>query len=260
MNGAATIDYKLLIITGLQGSGVHRLGRIMSCYENVHWYAHTDNGETPWTFSTTDKVKEAGFSKYHYDRIIADNNYLPLIGSRIEKYWDNDGWISNWYKIMSQFDLPNTYLTYIVHDSPKYLRELFPNSFIVNLITSPEYATARHLATSAKFRINYILENQLPSYESKWVKSRNQMLLINPNATVSELWCYTNAASYDEYVNTILTENHTLNKKYIDEQEYADVTTSWDTFDPLTYERYFGRIDINYKSLCNNDQPSNTAM
>lgn len=253
MNGATSISSKLLIINALQGAGGYRLGRIFSCHANVYWYSHPDNGKTPWSFGTTDHVREAAFSKYHYDRIIADETYLPLIGSRIAKYWDNDKWINNWYHLMSQFVLPNKYLTYIVHDSPQYLRTLFPDSFIVNLISDPAHATMRHLATSARFRIDYVMERQLPDYHSAWVKDRDNLLSVCPDATEADLWAYRHNKIIDQYPAAVLAMNQTAHAVNIEQQAYADLNLDWDTLDPYQHEKYFGKIDNYHKILMQTD-------
>ena len=77
---------QLLIINSLQGGGGHRVGRIFSCFNNVYWYGHDNNGWKPWEFALNTKLKEAQFSKMHYDRILSDGTPVPLIGSRIQKY------------------------------------------------------------------------------------------------------------------------------------------------------------------------------
>ena len=51
MNGA-----NLLIINSLQGGGGHRLGRIFSCFHDVYWYAHDNNGWKPWEFALNKEI------------------------------------------------------------------------------------------------------------------------------------------------------------------------------------------------------------
>jgi len=249
MNGAVNTNYNLLIINSLPGSGGHRLGRIFSCYDSVHWYSHDCNGDYPWTFKKNDTVKEAEFSKYHYDRILKDHVYVPTIGGRIKKYWDNEFWFRNWHRIMSNLPLPNGYLTFIVHDNPKYLRRLFPESIIVNLISNPEEASERHLNTSANYRIDYKLKGQLPNYRSKWVKARDELLKINPNATEKDIWMYQNNSSYQDYCKHIKIEIQKKNELNILEKSYADITLSWYNFDPLKYQEILGPINENYNLL-----------
>lgn len=252
MSGAAHINSKLLIINSLSGGMGHRLGRIMSCYDKVHWYSHPNNGYHPWEFASTDAVRESAFSKYHYDRILPDGKHLPLIGSRIEKYWDNKYWLENWYDLISVMDLPDGYLTYVVHDSPMYVRDRFPESIIINLIGDPMSATKRHMATSAKFRIDYAMDDQLPRYRSEWVKTRDRLLVSNPSATVEDLWIYSNGGTSEDYEAYVLASNRDANLRNIDESAFANITVEWDSFDPNSHVDLLGAIDERYAMLMPN--------
>jgi hypothetical protein len=240
------IGVKLLIINSLQGGGGHRLGRLFSCYKNVYWYKHPNNGLKPWEFAQNDKIKEAIFSKYHYDRILEDGTPIPLIGSRIEKYWDNSDWYYNWRQLMANIKLPKKYITYVVHDSPSYLRLYFPKAYIVNLLSDPDYATKRHMQTSANFRINFKLIGQRPNYKSVWVKKVDELLMINPDATESDLWEYMYGTNY---YDEMIKRNRNKNKINDAEKESADITIDLDSFDPQSLEDYFGKINANYKRL-----------
>lgn len=236
----------LLIINSLQGGGGHRLGRIFSCFENVYWYAHVNNGMHPWEFAQNDKIKEAQFSKMHYDRLLPDGTMVPLIGSRIEKYWDNEDWYHNWEKIISTLTLPSQYITYVVHDSPQYLRRLFPKSFIVNLISDPVVATHHHLRTSGNFRIDFKHKGQRPDYDSEWVMAQKKLLQINPDATEKDLWEY----RYDmNYEAGMLELNEYYNSINISEKKYSDITLYHETLDPLKYENQLGKLNVNYERL-----------
>ncbi len=241
MNGA-----HLLIINSLQGGGGHRLGRIFCCYDNVYWYAHDNNGWNPWEFALNNNIKETKFARMHYDRILSDGSIVPLIGSRIEKYWDNEYWYYNWIKIMSNLDLPDQYITYVVHDNPKYLRRLFPKSYIVNLIGDPISATDHHMNTSAKFRINYKFEGQVPNYKSKWVKLRDELIKMSDQTTAQQAWEFMHPNK--EYYDYILKDNIKSNKKNIEEKDYADLSVEYATFDP-TKINTFGKLNANYKRL-----------
>lgn len=256
MSGAPHISSKLLIINSLSGGGGFRLGRILSCHEKVYWYSHPDNGSQPWTFATTDAVKETAFSRYHYDRILPDGTYLPLIGSRIEKYWDNEGWLENWHATMRGMDLPAGYLTYIVHDSPAYLRKRFPDSLIFNLIGDANLATKRHMMTSANFRIDYAMDGQLPTHKSEWVKDRDALLARNPTATVKDLWMYKHGGTLDDYEACVFDSNKAANIRNMEERSFADVTLEWDSVDPSIHTGILGRIDERYETLMLNDSES----
>jgi len=239
---------RILIINSIQGGGGHRLGRIFSCYENIYWYSHPNNGLTPWTFATNGKLKEAAFSKYHYDRILEDGTRIPLIGSRIEKYWGNDDWLANWKQLMANIILPDKFITFVVHDSPTYLRRLFPRSVIVNLLSNDtDYATDRHMETSANFRIDYKFEGQIPKYKSKWVRTRDALLELNKDVTEKEAWSFMHPDQ--NYYEHMLKFNKESNTKNFIERKDADYTITWQTFQPDYFQEHFGKIDNNYRNL-----------
>ena len=260
-NGVTAGSNKLLFLNCIQGASAFKLGRILCCYRNIYWYAHNDNGFVPWKFHNprTDgesTLLEAQYSKYHFDRLVKNDHndrrvYVPIVGSKIEKYWDNTNWINRWEELMSTIEIPSPdkYLLFIVHDSPKYLRNLFPRSYIINLISDPVTATNRHLKTSANYRIDYQFENQRPDYKSTWVQQSEKLLEINPNATERDLWIYTNNSNeeeYEQYMYKVQTEMNLRNKS---EHKFANLTMSWDTFDPYTLEETFGKINDNFKKL-----------
>lgn len=241
MNGA-----KLLIINSLQGAGGHRLGRILSCFEDVYWYSHPNNGLEPWSLALNNKIKESAISKYHYDRILSNGESIPLIGSRIEKYWDSPKWYDNWLSIMNTLDLPDKFLTFVVHDSPKYLRSFFPEAFIVNLICDPDKSTDRHMNTSAKFRIDFKLKGQRPDYKSVWVKASEQLLSKNKNATEADLWEY--MYKTDHYQGMKI-KNREANKLNFKEKSYANITLDYESLKLYDLEKYFGVLDASHKRL-----------
>jgi len=249
MNGVSNTNCKVLIINSLQGAGGHRLGRIFSCYESVYWYSHSDNGICPWEFRSTSNLNLKEFSKYHYDRTLTNGDQIPLIGSRIEKYWDNTDWIKNWNKLMNNLFLPTKLLTFVVHDSPKYLREIFPKSIIVNHVCDPEYATKRHLETSANYKIKYTLKNQTPSYKSRWVNDRDKLLLVNLLSTEKDLWMFRHNCSYSDYCKAMFEFNDISNKKNILENDYADITVKWEELNLFDHEVKLGKINKNFEKL-----------
>jgi len=253
-----TGNYNLLFINCIQGANGFRLGRVLSCYEHVYWYAHTDNGMTPWEFTTDPEstVYEANFAECHFDRLLendhmGDRVYIPMVGSKIEKYWDNDEWINRWYEIMSNRIIPepDKYLPFIVHDSPSYLRKIFPNCYIFNLISDPVVATKWHFQTSSNYRIDYTFEGQRPDYKSKWVQQIEEMLAINPKATQKDLWMHTNNGTEQEYENYVYRIQEENNQRNLAEASAADITTTWADFDILALQTVFGKIHENYKLL-----------
>lgn len=260
-NGVTAGSNKLLFLNCIQGASAFRLGRVLSCYRNIYWYAHNDNGAVPWKFHNpkTDPestVLEAEFSKYHFDRLVKNDHndrrvYIPIIGSKIEKYWDNTDWVKRWEQLMSNIEIPqpNKYLLFIVHDSPEYLRRLFPRSFIFNLISDSVNATNRHLKTSANYRIDYQFEGQRPDYKSKWVQQAEKLLAINPNATERDLWIFNNNSNEQEYEKYMYKVQEEMNQTNFNQRKFANITTTWNDFDPYELEATFGKINDNFNKL-----------
>lgn len=260
-NGAIVGTNNLLLLNCIQGASAFRLGRLLCCYENVYWYKHNDNGQYPWTFhnpKTDDEslLLESEFSQYHFDRLLRNDQddrrvFVPMVGSKIERYWGNTNWIYRWVDIMSKLDFPepDKYLIIIVHDSPQYLRKIFPDSFIFNLISNPDVATQRHLKTSANYRINYQFEGQRPDYKTEWVERIESLLTINPDATDKELWMYNNKSTEEEYETHMYKIQRQLNDKNLSESKFANITTTWDEFDPYKLETTFGKINDNFNKL-----------
>ena len=251
------LDSQLMIISACPGAGGYRMSRILSCFENVYWYDHKNNGHTPWEFSQNGICKEQKFSKYHYDRILYNNQTIPLIGERIAKYWVDEKWLDNWHNLMQNINLSDNFIyPIVVHDTPKQLRNWFPNSTIINLYDTNITATVdRHYKTSANYRVNFELKTQKPIYENNYQKDINYLIDVLPNPTVADLWLYQNYKTItwtdERKTNYRFSE---LNKivlshyKKIKEKKFADYNLCWKNLN-LSQINNFGILDHNYEKL-----------
>lgn len=219
---------KLLFISCNHGAGGHRLGRIISCFNSVYWYSHESNGKTPFDTPDQDICKERLIANYHYDRRLSDGSIVPAIGERISLFWNNDEWLHNWNRIMNTLSLPDQYLTFVLHETPKQLREWFPNSYIINFVDDDiERSLQRHLKSSSKFRIDVKHIGQKPQYKNKHQKDIDYCLSKSIN-TMRELWEYQNPTK--DYINNERQKMTSLNNSRIKQKSFSNHTMSWNNF------------------------------
>lgn len=218
---------KLLFVLATPGGGGNRLGRIVSCCDNVFWYANeTKNGITPWDIFSTNVVKGRNISPYHYDRR-TKKNMIPLAGERIEKFWDNTD-LDTLYNVNWQSDMTlagadeiinrGQYITWVLHDDPEYMLSRFPNAKVINLIDDDiNEVVSRYLSTTALFPIN-IENTRLKPADSKFIKSLTELMIINSSPTYRDHWAWENFnkavydssldAMYLEFVNAYISDLH----------------------------------------------------
>ena len=214
---------RYLLITANPGAGGHRLARLTACLNNVHWYSSEHNGINPWDTpqlksSTPDFI--AGPRKiapYHFQRIMGKNLYVPHIGERTIKFWNNiNEWKGMFNERMERITPPKEkYLMWLTHDDPNYLITIFPEAIIINLIDSdPTQVAERYLKTTAKFPYYYAFHGQHPrAYITDYDKELSYLHAQFPNMTFEDYWLYTNKKVYQwnellksEYKNYIHKE------------------------------------------------------
>lgn len=250
-----------LFILANPGSGGHRLGRIISCINNVYWYSDPKNGINPWDVFHTDLVAGKNISQYHYDRLV-NNNTVPLLGERIEKWWnkeDFDSFYNNvWANEIVKFQniLETQYIHWILHDLPQDLLDRFPNAKIISLIdTNINEVTTRYLRTTAKFPCYYHHDNLKPKYLNEHAKSATALRSIKPDATERDLWIFKNYSkikNYDseyrqEAYNKISADNTVRNS--FEDSRYKKIT--WESLDIPQVIEFLNADSINgcYKDL-----------
>ena len=196
---------RYLFILANPGSGGHRLGRIVSCIDNVYWYSDPKNGIEPWNIFHTDLVAGKNVSQYHYDRLVNDST-VPLIGERIEKWWnkeDCDNFYNNvWAKEIVKFQkiLETQYIHWVLHDLPQDILDRFPNAKIISLIdTDINSVTTRYLSTTAKFPAFYHHDNLKPDYLNEHAKLATALRSIKPDATERDLWILKNYSTVKNF-------------------------------------------------------------
>jgi hypothetical protein len=260
---------KLIFILASPGGSGHRLGRIVSCFDNVYWYNNkTHNGITPWDVFHTNLVKGKTISPHHFDRRTT-KNMIPLMGERIEKFWADEFvhilYETRWPDAMAAAGADEIlnegkHLVWVLHDIGDYLLTHFPNAKIINLIDqNVEYIVDRYINTTALFPIN--IENKslkpIAGKESKFALSLAKLLDINPIPTHRDYWAWSTHgdtvyssvydSEYYDYVATILTTQHIERIKK--NPKYINVT--WDNLDLELIKSFIGAtsIDLNYKNL-----------
>lgn len=263
------MDYKLsdrlLFICASAGNGGHRLGRIVSCLDNVYWYSHKNNGSSPWDIFYNSTIKGKDISPYHYDRL-TPQGMIPLVGERIEKYWRLEDYSyyydTVWVDLMSTAGadqiLKHQYLTWIVHDDPSSIKDRFPNSKIINLIDDDlEKVTDRYISTTALFPAYIDNKAFKPDYLTPYASMIEDIKLVNKFPTVRDVWawekyktCFFDDSMTFHYRSDVNVSLNNLNHKKT--QPLKGVTNvRWSNLDIEEIIRYLeaGQIDQNYIKL-----------
>ena len=202
------MDYRLsdqlVFITASPGAGGHRLGRIVSCFEGVHWDRCRLNGGTPWSTHLEAAVKGKGISPYHYDRR-TPVGMVPLVGERIERYWAPADWEHYysvvWPQLMERSGARTILeaghkLTWVLHDLPDHLHALFPNARIINLVDADlDSLIQRYLETTAHFPAWVDNVSDKPDYETPHSRSLRLLRSLNDYPTERDFWCWRNVGA-----------------------------------------------------------------
>jgi hypothetical protein len=243
------------------------LGRIASCLNNVYWYSHSLNGKHPWDINYNNVVLGKNISPYHYDRYI-DHNTVPLLGERIERYWnesDHEHFYNHiWATQMTECGADSAmqdgnYISWIVHDLPSTLLSRFPNAKILNLIDDDlDQLVDRYKTTTALFPVHIKSFCLRPSYKNKFTQSIELLMVSNSNPTYRDFWAWTEfqlpeyqdrlEIYYNQYLRTTLGK--LLDHK---KRETQCLNLSWANLDINSIKKYLNSstIDDNYLTLTN---------
>jgi hypothetical protein len=231
---------KYLFILANEGAGGHRLGRIVSCINNVYWYTGPTNGKDPWDIFSSDGVAGKNISPYHYDRLVEDAT-VPLVGERIERWW-NPGDISHFYNHVwanriknqsFQTVMETQYLHWILHDTPEVLHRRFPNAKFISLIDNDiDTVTERYLETTAKFPVNLKMADVRPKYLNQHAKLVKAVSNLYKNPTEKDLWDIYNIGSKKSYRDSVRARLEDNNKKRSEYTSNRYLKVSWESFDP----------------------------
>ena len=222
---------KLIFICASPAGAGYRLGRIISCLNNVYWYYSKGNGLHPWSVVRKNpaapapepfKIKGRKISKFHYDRI-TKNGVIPLVGERVEQFWNNND-LDYYYNIVwtdlmtksSANDIIESglHLTWVVHDTPNHILNRFPNSKIINLIDENiDDVAKRYLSTTALFPITIENKNIKPDYQNQYSLTLSSLQQLNETPTYQDFWMWKNYTEPvynnlhdNEYYRSILSE------------------------------------------------------
>jgi hypothetical protein len=245
----------LLFILANAGAGGHRLGRIISCIDDVYWYSSENNGINPWDIFFDDVVSGKNISPFHYDRLI-NNKQVPLLGERIEKWWeekDVDYFYKNiWSREFYNFNdiLEKNYIHWILHDTPDTLISRFPNAKIIALIDDDVgLVTKRYIETTASFPVNLKLSNLRPDYLNDYANIVEELKKHKEVPTEYDVWAADNHnESYEEYVYNMLDSK---NQKRLEFSHPNYLKISWKYLYLTNILNFLGskNIHMNYKKL-----------
>lgn len=229
-----------LFILANQGAGGHRLGRLISCFNNVYWYSSIHNGVDPWDVFLDQKITGKSISAYHYDRTI-DNKTVPIVGERILKWWHpqdyKNFYNTVWANEIKKITMPaNVFIHWVLHDTPAEIHAIFPQAKIISLIdTDLDSVTDRYMATTANFpcAINHF--NLKPTYKNQYANDID--ILGNP--TEQQLWFYTHKhctqKDYTDHIKENLTLLNNVRQSYVDKNY---LTTTWENIDLNDIKRF----------------------
>lgn len=252
---------RLLFVVASAGGGGHKLGRIISCIDNVYWYLDKDtNGLNPWDIFYTNLIKGKTISPYHFDRTIG-KHVIPLIGERAECYWNKDD-IDVFYKKIwttametagaSKIIETGKYLLWVLHDTPQYLISRFPNSKIINLIDENiDIVIDRYLKTTALFPITINNKNIKPDYINDYACKLKELKEINPAPSYRDFWSWDFHSEpvyidelyleYRKYVSSMLSVQYQHRIK--ENPKYINIT--WDNLNIDFIVNYLNAKSIN---------------
>ncbi len=161
---------RIIFISFDPGSGGHRLGRVISCLPDVHWYSHKDNGIHPWNvhIKHTD-IRQRQVSKYHYDRLVPNGSLPPLHDYVKDFIPDEDHYYKRFFyprfEKMSGYEImKKNRLVFCTHSTHKEILKRFPKAKVINIIGDEYRIADRYMETSALF----------PGYvKMKWLGGEN---------------------------------------------------------------------------------------
>jgi len=241
---------KLLFICANPGAYGYKLGRIISCFNNVFWYANGRNGYNPWDIYQNDRVAGKNISGRHYDRYIG-YQMVPLVGERIECYWEQDDldifynevWATEMLKSGAISVMDNDmYISWIVHDTPQYIRSRFPNAKIVNLIdTDIDKIANRYLTKTSHFPAYFNKDDLKPTYLNDYAKTLDELMSLTPKPRIKDLWMWNthqdpefDKSKREEYLKQITLMLTNLNEeKKIESPSYFNLTMNSLSIDAL---------------------------
>jgi hypothetical protein len=248
---------KLLFILANQGSGGHRLGRIISCIDTVCWYSCKENGYNPWDTFHNNSIAGKNISEFHYDRLM-QNSTVPLVGERILKWWNITDHLSyyqnNFCSEMKKIPVvDDKFLHWMLHDDPESLHKIFPNARIISLIDLDiDSVTNRYMETTAFFPAFVKLPNLKPEYENQHAKDLKNLMTVNPAPTEKNLWFYQHPdATEDDYYLNIRTMIDTTNRMRLSYDNPKHFKLTWKDLklDSLLDFLLSKNINKNYKTL-----------
>jgi hypothetical protein len=266
---------RLLFVLASPAGGGYRLARIISCFDNVHWYTSKGNGLYPWSVVRDNiskprlsaaRVKGRNISKYHFDRR-TENGMIPLLGERIEKFWEineldifyEENW-NNEFLISGGADITASgkYVLWVLHDIPTTLLNRFPNAKIISLLDDDPYEVIRrYLTTTALFPFKIENRNLKPVVDNQVSDNLLELEKLNPNPTYRDYWAWTTKGvadystvfneDYIKYVSDIIFHQQTEMSK----ENPKCLKVTWDSLDIDLIKNFIASesIDPNYIKL-----------
>ena len=148
---------RFIFVSFEPGHGGHKIGRVISCLPDVHWYSHRDNGINPWNvhYKHTD-IRQRHVSRYHYDRLVPKGSLPPLHDYVKDFIPDEDHYYNRFFyprfeKMGGRELMKQNRLVFCTHETPKKLQKRFPKAKIISLIGDDFTIATRYIETTALF-------------------------------------------------------------------------------------------------------------
>lgn len=256
---------QLIFVLASPAGGGYRLGRLVCCLDNVHWYEAKLNGKSPNSVYYTPELKGKNISPYHFDRR-TQTGMIPLIGERVERFWDNPEeyyskvWPQEMIKAGADKILTSgKSLLWVLHDMPNDLFR-FPNAKIINLIDPDvEAVIDRYMITTALFPITIENPSLKPESDNEHSRKLKALEKINSAPTYRDFWMWENynVAEYSEAVNSqyriYVSDLIKKNDRSLVKENPKCLNITWDSLDVNLIKEFIGAgsIDPNYINLIN---------
>lgn len=244
---------RLIFISFEQGCGGHRLGRVISCLPDVHWYSHRDNGINPWNvhYKHTD-IKQRHVSRYHYDRLVPKGSLPPLhdyVKDFIpdEEHYYNRFFYPRFEKMSGPEIMKKNRLVICTHELPEKIIKRFPKAKVLNLIGDSYDVGERYLQTTALFP-GFLKMKWLGGENTEYGKKlRTIAKELGSDFTIRDIW------AWDKYKTKYIEEKHCIiysmdvhymirermwDRKHINSNNVHDVYTSRSTYKWLRVKEF----------------------
>lgn len=230
---------RFIFISFEQGNGGHRIGRVVCCLPDVHWYSHRDNGTNPWNvhYKHTD-IRQRHVSRYHYDRLVPKGSLPPLHDYVKDFIPDEDHYYNRFFyprfeKMGGRELMKQNRLVFCTHEMPEKISKRFPKSKIISLTGDDFTIATRYIETTALFPGHLKMKwigGENTAYGKKLQKISKE---LGSDFTVRDIWAWDNYKSKykdkheDDYWRHVISDirGKTLDREFASSKNILTIST-----------------------------------